>query len=205
MDGLASAILGMHAGGVSGSPLWHSDIGGTTSVDARVRDYARTDELNQRWAEMEAFGVMMRTTEGTRPEQDWQVHSTPEARAAFARSTRLFAALAEYREAVVAEAVLTGVPARRHTWLVFPDSAAAAADLQFFLGEHLLVAPVTAAGAIAVEVHFPPGDWVHALTGVTYRGDRITEVSAPLGTPAVFVLAGDPVGEEIVTALQGVL
>ena len=67
-DGLASALLGMLAAGVSGWPLVHSDIGGYTSVDAVVtRLRPRSDELLARWAELEAFGVVMRTHEGNRP------------------------------------------------------------------------------------------------------------------------------------------
>ena len=33
-DGMPSAVQGMLSGGVSGAPLWHSDIGGYTSVNA---------------------------------------------------------------------------------------------------------------------------------------------------------------------------
>ena len=203
-DGLASAVLGMHAGGVSGSPLWHSDIGGYTSIDAVVKDYVRPPDINQRWAEMEAFGVMMRTHEGNRPAHNAQVYDSPESRAAFARMSRVYAALAPYRKTVVDEAVETGLPARRHTWLMYPESAAADADLQFFLGAHLLVAPVVAQVATSVSVSFPPGSWVHVLTGERYDGDRTTDVPAPLGTPAAFVRVGDPVGEQIIEALRPV-
>jgi alpha-glucosidase len=203
-DGLASAVLSMNAGGVSGSPLWHSDVGGYTSINAVVKDYVRPPDLNQRWAEMEAFGVMMRTHEGNRPAANQQVYDTPQTRAAFAKMTRLYAALADYREQVVAEAVETGLPARRHPWLIFPDDAVADADLQFFLGEHLMVAPVVESGADSVRVTFPPGRWVHVLTGQQFDGDQAAEVAAPLGTPAAFVQQGDPVGEQIIAALEGV-
>lgn len=203
-DGLASAILGMHAGGVSGSPLWHSDVGGYTSLNVVVKDYVRPDDLNQRWAEMEAFGVMMRTHEGNRPAKNEQVYDTPETREAFARMTRIYAALADYRKAVVKEAVETGVPARRHPWLVYPQAKVAKADLQFFLGEHLMVAPVVSEKADSVEVTFPPGTWVHVLTGEEFEGDQTTEVAAPLGTPAAFVERSDPIGQQIIEALKGI-
>jgi alpha-glucosidase len=143
----------------------------------------------------------MRTHETNRPAVNEQVYDTPATRAAFAESSRIYAALYEYRRSVIDEAVATGVPAMRPTWMVFPDSDAAAADLQFFLGEHLLVAPVLAQGEETVEVSFPPGEWVHVLTGETYDGDVTVEVPAPLDTPAAFVLADDPVGEQIREAL----
>lgn len=49
-------------------------------------------------------------------------------------------------------------------------------------------------------VTFPPGKWRHILTGTVYRGNRT--VAAPIGTPAAFVLVGDPVGKRIVTAMK---
>lgn len=196
-DGLASVVLGMNSGGVSGSPLWHSDIGGYTSINAVVKNYVRPPNLNARWAELQAFGTLMRTHETNRPAVNQQVYDTEQTRAQFARATQIFAALADYRAGVIEEAVTTGVPAMRHTWLVYPGTKAADADLQFFLGAHLLMAPVTSNDATTVKVSFPPGTWVNVFTGQTFDGDTETEVSAPIGTPAAFVKQGDPVGDQI--------
>lgn len=201
-DGLLSVVLGMNAGGVSGNPLWHSDIGGYTSINAVVKDYVRPSNLNARWAEMQAFGTMMRTHETNRPEQNQQVYETEETRAAFARATQIFVALKEYRSQVIEEAVTTGVPAMRHTWLVYPGTTAAEADFQFFLGSHLLMAPVTSNEATTTTVSLPPGTWVHVLTGETFPGDQEVEVQSPIGTPAAFVEQADPVGAQIRAALQ---
>lgn len=201
-DGMVSAVYGMLSGGVSGSPLWHSDIGGYTSINAVGKNYVRPPELNTRWAQMQAFGVMMRTHEGNRPAVNQQVYDTAETRAAFAQASRIYAALYPYRKTVIDEAVATGVPAMRPMWMVAPHTSAADADRQFFLGEHLLVAPVLASGADTVSVSFPPGKWIHALTGQTYDGDQVVEVAAPLDTPVAFVRDGDPVGERIRRALD---
>lgn len=188
-DGLASALLGTFSAGVSGWPLVHSDIGGYTSIDAVVTDYVRPKDLLARWAEYAAFGVVMRTHEGNRPAQNRQVYDDPTSAAAFARMTRLFAALAPYRERVVAEATRTGMPAIRHGWLVHPGTAAARVDSQFFLGRDVLVAPVLRPNASSVRVTFPPGAWVHLLTGRRYAGGRPVTVPAPVGVPAGFVRA----------------
>ena len=196
-DGMASVLLGTFSAGVSGWHLTHSDVGGYTSINAVVTDYVRPPELNQRWAEMEAFGVVMRSHEGNRPADNEQVYDTADTRAAFARMSRLFAALAPYREQVVDEAVRTGVPAWRHGWLVHPDTAAAQADQQVFFGPSVLVAPVLAEGAESVDVTFPPGTWVHLITGEQYEGDRTTQVPAPLGTPAAFVEASDDAADAL--------
>lgn len=204
-DGLASALLGTLSAGVSGWPLVHSDVGGYTSINAISKDYVRTPELLARWAEFQAFGVVMRTHEGNRPDRNLQVFSNRATARAFGRMTRLFTALAPYRREVVAEATATGVPAVRPGWLVAPDTPAAERDDQFFLGSHVLVAPVLEEGARSVEVTFPPGRWVHLVTGQTYAGGRTTTVRAPLGTPAAFVAAGDPWRAELRQRIRNAL
>jgi alpha-glucosidase len=196
-DGLASTLRGTFSAGVSGWPLVHSDIGGYTSITGNVRDYVRPPELNQRWAEMAAFGVMMRTHEGSRPAENAQVYDDEESRDAFARMSRLYAALAPYRAEVAADAVATGVPAIRHGWLEYPASDAARTDRQFFFGSSVLVAPVMAEGARRVDVVLPPGTWVHLLTGEELAGGGTVTVDAPLGTPAAFVEASDPRADDL--------
>ena len=200
-DGLASAVKCMLAGGVSGAPLWHSDIGGYTSVNAVVTNFLRPPDLNARWAEMQAFGTVMRTHETNRPKLNQQVYDTPGTRSQFARMTQIYAALYDYRKTVIDEAVADGIPAMRHTWMVYPGTKAAESELQFFLGEHLMMAPVHSENATSVEVTFPPGQWRHVLTGQVYDGDTKAGVDAPVGTPAAFVKVGDPVGDQIMSAL----
>ncbi|QBR92244.1 alpha-glucosidase [Nocardioides euryhalodurans] len=194
-DGLRSALLGTFSAGVSGWPLVHSDIGGYTSVDAVVTDYVRTDELLKRWTELAAFGVVMRTHEGNRPDDNVQVHDD-EQRAHFGRMTRVFAALAPYRRAVLTQATEEGLPAIRHGWLVAPGSDAAEVDTQFFLGDALLVAPVLDATTGRVEVTFPPGEWRHLITGKAYE-EGTTEVEALVGRPAAFVRTDHPLADAL--------
>jgi len=202
-DGLASALLGTLSAGVSGWPLVHSDIGGYTSVNAYVKNYVRTPELLARWAEYQAFGVVMRTHEGNRPADNPQVFSTRASARAFARATRIFGALAPYRERVVRAATRTGVPVVRPVWLVAPHSAAAASDTEFFLGRHVLVAPVLEPGATSVSVSFPPGRWVHLITGRSYAGGRTVDVPAPVGRPAAFVREGGPWSTRLLARFRG--
>jgi alpha-glucosidase len=191
-DGLASALLGTFHAGLSGWHAVHSDVGGYTSVNTYVRNYVRQPDLNQRWAEFQVFGPMLRTHETNRPAVNAQVYDDADAEAAFARATRLYAALADYRRDVVAEAVATGIPVVRHGWLEAPGTAAAAVDTQFFFGPSILVAPVLRSGTEDVTVTFPPGTWVHLLTGEEFPGDQTLTVAAPLGEPAAFVRADDP-------------
>ena len=198
-DGMPSALYGIQSSGASGWPLMHSDVGGYTSI---AYIYDRGPELIPRWSQMEAFGVFMRTHEGNQPRFNLQVYSDDTQAKGFAYGTRIYAALGDYRRTVIAEAVDTGMPAMRHPSLVYPGTAAANQDNTFFLGDHLFVAPVMAAGQRTIDVTLPPGTWVHALTGVEYPGNTTQTVDAPLDQATAFVLKGDPVGDQIRTALK---
>lgn len=203
-DGLSSALQGMLSAGVSGWPLAHSDIGGYTSINAVVKKYRRTPELLARWAELQAFGVLMRTHEGNLPDVNAQVVDSDSTRVDFARMTKVYAALAPYRATVIDEAVRTGVPAMRHGWLAAPDTDAALVEEQFFLGADVLVSPVLEEGATAVDVTLPPGEWRHLFTGETYDGDQVHTVQAPVGTPAAFVRADSVWSDELVEAVSAI-
>jgi alpha-glucosidase len=202
-DGLQSALLGTFAAGVSGWPLVHSDIGGYTSISSFLTSYERSDELLDRWAELAAFGPVMRTHEGNRPDENPQVFD-PDHTEAFARMTEVYAALEPYRAEVLAEASELGLPAIRHGWLAAPGTDAAEVDTQFFLGDSLLVAPVLSEGEESVEVVFPPGEWRNLFTGATYE-EGTREVDAPLGVPAAFIRADDPMADQLVDDVQSAL
>ena len=187
-DGLASVLTGTFAAGVSGMTLTHSDVGGYTSINAVVKDYVRQPDLLARWGELAAFGVVMRSHEGNRPAQNRQVYDADEV-AAFARNSKIFAALAPYREWLIRQAMITGVPVIRHAWLEAPGSAAAKLDTQFFFGPDVFVAPVLKSGVTKVDVTLPPGEWIHLFSGEAFDGDQRINVAAPLGQPAAFVRA----------------
>lgn len=184
-DGLASALHGMLSGGVSGMTLTHSDVGGYTALVHPLVRTVRDAELLQRWAELGAWGTVMRTHESNQPDavaQPWDPNSVD----GIALQSRVFAALADYRRRVVAEAVEQGLPALRHGWVEHPRTAAAGTDDQFFFGSDFLVAPVLTPGAGDVEAVLPAGDWAHLWTGRIHRGPGPVTVPAPLGQPGVF-------------------
>lgn len=188
-DGMGSALRGILAGGVSGLPLMHSDVGGYTGLPQPIVGVHRTPELLRRWAEWSAWSPIFRTHEGNRPDEFAQAYD-PDLAGAVAAQSRVFAALADYRARVLAEPL----PAMRHGWLE-AEGAATARDDQYFYGPSFLVAPVLSPDATRREVVLPPGDWVHVWSGDTYPGDRTVEVPAPLGRTPVFHRAGDAAAE----------
>lgn len=203
-DGIKSAVTGLNSGGLSGFAFNHTDIGGYTTVTNPLMNYHRSEELLIRWMEMNAFTLIFRTHEGNQPENNVQFYTNGATLDAFARWSKVYAALFDYRKMLVAEAERTGMPVVRHPFLHYPDDPAVwqITYQEFMLGADFLIAPVTEEGAETVEVYLPAGEWVHLWSGKTYAGGQSVTVDAPLGQPAVFYIKGSTWGENLVRALQ---
>ncbi len=206
-DGIKTAVVGLLSSGLSGFSLNHSDTGGFTTINSRLRNYHRSKELLWRWVELNAFTVVFRTHEGSRPEENHQIYSDEETLTHFARFAKVYRAWAFYRKELVQEAAETGLPVVRHPFIHYPDDPSVF-DLtyqQFLVGTELLVAPVLDRGREDVSVYLPAGRWVHLWSQGTYgqpaRGATVA-VAAPLGQPGVFIKAGSAVGTRFVDNLK---
>jgi len=60
---------------------------------------------------------------------------------------------------------------------------------QYFLGDHLLVAPVVEEGATSQRVFLPDGEWVDPDSGSALPGGRVIERECPIHRSPVFVAA----------------
>jgi alpha-glucosidase len=201
-DGLPSSILGLTTSGISGYALNHSDIGGYTTISNPLKNYHRPKELLLRWAELSAFTPIFRTHEGNKPLKNWQVYqytnkegvtsqSDEETVKLFAKIGKLHYSLKDYIKELVNEANKTGIPVVRHNFLVEPtDTNLVNKKYQFFLGDDILVAPVTRAGQDEVEVYLPKGEWEHIWTGKVYSGKTTVTLNAPIGQPVAFLRLG---------------
>ncbi len=206
-DGIESALHGLISGGFSGIALNHSDVGGYTSLPLLGKEYLRNEELLLRWAEMNAFGPVLRTHEGNAPGMSMQVYGSESAMDGFARMTQLYAALASYRQGLFEEAHARGWPMVRHLAMHYPDDEESwAVNDEFLLGAELLVAPMLepcADQACQRAVYLPPGPWTHVWTGeqlgAAGEGEWVS-VPAPLGEPAVFVKTGSRSEESVAEA-----
>ena len=162
-DGIKTAVVGLLSGGVSGFSLLHSDTGGyvTLSVHAggrKIPVIRRSDELFQRWMELNAFTAVFRTHEGLDPTIGAQIDSSPANLAHLTRFAKVYKGLAAYRKRLVADAAAHGYPVVRHSFLHYPDDPnTLSLRYQFLLGPDLMVAPVLDPGVDTVEVYFPLG------------------------------------------------
>lgn len=203
-DGIKSAITGLNSGGLSGFAYNHSDIGGYTTISNPLMSYHRSEELLIRWMEMNAFTLIFRTHEGNQPENNVQFYTDAATLDAFARWSKVYAALFEYRKTLVAEAAGTGLPVVRHPFIHYPDDPEVwkITYQEFMLGADFIIAPVTDEGADTVKVYLPAGEWVHAWSGETYLGGQYVATAAPLGQPAVFYAKGSAWGEAFIRTLK---
>ena len=193
-DGIKSAVTGLLTASLSGMSVNHSDVGGYTTIEHPTVSIHRSPELLKRWLELNAFGLILRTHEGNRPELNAQVYDENMLEHTRAM-TEIFTLLAPYRRALYAEMELTGVPPLRHPLVEYPTIPRywGLRFEQFFLGSDLLVVPVLSAGIDEVVAIIPPGEWRHWWTGDVYEGaerGRVVRVAAPLGKPAVFARVG---------------
>jgi alpha-glucosidase len=185
-DGLATVIPAGISLGLQGGAHFHSDLGGFTTV-AWVH---RSKELFQRWAELSAFTLQMRSHEGNRPERNWQFDSDPETLDFLARMTRIYDRLKPYRLRLLEEYQQTGLPPIRHPYLHYEsDPELHRLKYQYLLGRDLLVAPVILPRRRTHRVYLPEDRWIHLWSSRSY-GPGWHRVSAPLGQPPVFYREG---------------
>ncbi|MCG3174950.1 MAG: hypothetical protein GMKNLPBB_03253 [Myxococcota bacterium] len=156
-DGFPTILpIGAHSG-LSGMPVYATDIAGYTSIQSPNT----TKELFFRWASMGAFHPVMRTHHGSDKCGNWVFDADAETLAHFRRYAILHTLLLPYLKSVMNEAVEQGLPMQRHPVLVFEDKPAlwSGDQYQVFLGDALLIAPVLKEGGTSRPVTLPGAGW----------------------------------------------
>lgn len=179
--GIGSIVNSQLSLAVSGIGNSHSDVGGYTTFAKMTRN----KELLLRWAEMNAFSMVMRSHEGNQPEKNHQFDSDQETIDYISRLTKIFAHLKPYHLAVDKENAETGFPSVRPVFFHYDDSRFYDMDQVYLLGQDLLVYPVVTEGQETMEVILPDDEWIHCMTGEAYAGGEY-EVECPIGRPVAF-------------------
>ncbi len=178
-DSLACTIRGGLSIGMSGIPFWSSDIGGYRGMPS--------PRLYVRWAQFVLLCSHARM-HGDSPREPWAFGD--EALRIVRDYVRLRYRLFPYLYSAAHEASRSGLPVIRAMPLAFPDDANTYdKDLQFMLGDSLLVAPVYDAGDQR-SVYLPPGKWIDFWTQEVHQGGVNVTVRAPLDVLPLFVRAG---------------
>ncbi len=128
----------------------------------------------------------------SKPKFPWDC--SPEAAQLFRQFLQVRYRLTPYIYSYALHAARTGEPILRP--LVYHhrlDSQTYSIEDEFYMGDWLLIAPITQAGAESRNVYLPQGDWIHLWSDQLFRGPITVEIEAPLhevqGLP-VFVKTG---------------
>lgn len=161
-ESMAESLRGGLSLGLSGFGFWSHDIGGFENTAPA--------HLYKRWC---AFGLLSSHS---------RLHGSKSYRVPWAydeescdvvRSfTKLKANLMPYLYSMAHQAKETGTPMMRAMWLEFEkDFTTHNLDLQYMLGDSLLVAPVFSEQG-DVNYYLPEGKWTHLLTGDVVEGGK---------------------------------
>jgi alpha-D-xyloside xylohydrolase len=161
-ESMAESLRGGLSLGLSGFGFWSHDIGGFEQTAAA--------EVYKRWC---AFGLLSshsRLHGSSSYRVPWAYDD--EAVAVLAKFSKLKCSLMPYLFGAACQAHASGTPMLRAMLLEFPDDPACAyLDLQYMLGDSLLVAPVFASDN-TVNYYVPAGRWTNILNNNIIEGPR---------------------------------
>jgi alpha-D-xyloside xylohydrolase len=178
-ESLACTIRGGLSIGMSGVAFWSNDIGAYRGMPS--------PRLYVRWAQ---FGLMCSHSRmhGDSPREPWMFGQ--EATDIVRKYVELRYQLFPYLYSAAITASQTGMSVIRAMPLAFPhDPNTYDKDLQYMLGDSLLVAPIYDAGEQR-SVYLPEGAWVDYWTREIHHGPTNITVHAPLDTLPMFVRGG---------------
>jgi alpha-glucosidase (family GH31 glycosyl hydrolase) len=195
--------------GLTGIPLWGTDIGGfvpTKEFTAELylrwfqfgafcplfRSHGRTWKLRLPWGWSlgDASPVEVRNYDGAGTPDPSELHNTtvePICR----KYLELRYKLLPYLYSAVRQSTVSGLPVMRALWIHYPDDATAVArDDQYLWGRDILVAPVVEKGASSRRVYLPKGGWFDFWTNERIEGGREIERAVDLETTPLYVREG---------------
>jgi alpha-glucosidase (family GH31 glycosyl hydrolase) len=190
-QGLPSALCGALNAGMSGLPLWGSDISGYHYLFNPPPD----KELYLRWTEVGAFSADMHDENegaGTGPSSErWQIWDDQESTDTYRRYAIIKTRMLPYVRLAVAEARASGTPVMRHLYLSNPkDPRVYQMQDEYLYGDSLLVAPVVARGLTSRPVYLPEPQYFDYWTGARVPGGGDVTALAPLDVVPVFARVG---------------
>ena len=161
-ESMAESLRGGLSFGLSGFGFWSHDIGGF--------EQTANADVYKRWT---AFGLLSshsRLHGNSSYRVPW--HYDEEAVAVLSKFTKLKCSLMPYLFRTAIHAHEKGTPMLRAMLLEFPnDPACDYLDLQYMLGDSLLVAPVFRRDK-TVNYYVPEGKWTNLLDGTVIEGSR---------------------------------
>ena len=191
-QGLPSMLRGGLNLGMSGVPLWGSDISGFKCIT----DFPRDKEVYLRWAQMGAVSpIMMDQNACSNPvgarREKWKLWNDQETIDVYGAMARLHTRLAPYFDVLARESHANGTPIMRHPFLYHPrEPEVWTAESSFYLGPSLFTSPVVQRGVTTKDTWLPPGKWVDLADLTVYDGGKRVGIPAPLAKLPILVKDG---------------
>jgi sulfoquinovosidase len=191
-QGMPAMLRGGLNLGMSGVPLWGSDLSGFKCI---TDGYPRDKEMYLRWTEVGAVSpIMMEQNACANPlgrREKWNLWNDQETVDVYGAMARLHTRLAPYFDVLARQSHETGVPIMRHPFLYHPrEPEAWADDSSFYLGPSLYTSPVVKRGVTVKEVWLPAGKWVDFNDYTVYEGGKRASIPAPLARLPLLVKDG---------------
>ena len=180
--GLPSVIPAMLSLTCCGFGLSHSDIGGYTTFF----NLKRSEDLQMRWREMNAFSPVLRGHEGLNPDLNAQFDASEQVLAHAARYSKIHKALKPYLKEACRINAESGLGIVRPLFFHYDEEDAFKEAYEYLLGRDILVAPVLRPDAKDRQVYLPDDCWIHLWSGKEYGKGKVT-VDAPIGEIPVFI------------------
>lgn len=159
-ESMAESLRGGLSLGMSGFGFWSHDIGGFEST--------ATADVYKRWTVFGLLSSHSRLHGNHSYRVPWAFDD--EASLVMRKFTELKCKLMPYLYGAAVEAAHDGIPTMRSMVLEFEeDPSTHALDMQYMLGQSLLVAPIFREDG-KVRLYLPQGTWTHLLTGEQVEG-----------------------------------
>ena len=192
-DGLPAALTGALNVGMSGVPLWGSDISGYHFIYNPPPD----KEVYLRWTEVGAFSADMHDENegaGSSPytgADRWQIWKDQESQDVYRKYATYKTRMIPYVRLAVKQARDRGTPVMRHLYLSYPqDTRVYTITDEYMYGDALLVAPVVARGLTSRSVYLPEAAYFDFWSGARVVGGGDVMAPAPLDVVPVYAKLG---------------
>ena len=194
--GMPSGLTAALNAGMSGIPLWGSDISGYHYLYNPPPD----EELYLRWTELGALSPDMHDENegsGNQPASArWQIWNDQFSQDTYRKYAGLHTQLIPYLRVALNEARATGLPIMRHLYLYYPhDPNVWNLTDEYMLGDSLLAAPIVARGAQGTgeasrSVYLPEAAYYDFFSGARVAGGGTITANATLDQVPLYARVG---------------
>mgnify|MGYP005790453151 FL=1 len=179
----ACILRGGLSAAMSGIPFWGFDMGGFYNTDHEGYECMPTEEEYIRSCQFGFFNSLSRC-HGKTPREPWNFGERAEE--IFKKFNDLRHRLLPYLYSTAYKTHFTDIPMIRPVVMEYPwDRNARNVELEYFLGDAFLVAPVFDQDEL--EVYLPQGTWLDWNSGKILQGEKWVKCEKTLETIPIFI------------------